>query len=84
MIEIAILICATVFNALADRYYPIRVSSLKWTPAQWRWHIFKWLHFYPPLVYIIWKSGMPFVTAGLLALCCLILWRAVYNWRKIL
>lgn len=81
MIEIILIAWATVFDALRDRYYPKLANAWpRWTREQWRWHIFKWLAFYPPLVYIVWSFHI--YEKFLLAMICFFIWRFVYEaWR---
>lgn len=82
MIDVFIILSSTVFNALADRYYPIRVASFpNWSPAQWRWHFFKWAFFYPPLARILYLSGFVIFDSMALAVVCFVVWRIVYNYH---
>lgn len=75
MIEVGVLLVAVVFDALRDRNYPQRMG---WSRDQWRWHVYKWIAFYTPLVYVVadWKI----LWIVLAAFVGLVLWRGVYTW----
>lgn len=82
MTEIIVVLWATVFDALRDRYYPaLQAQWPRWSKEQWRWHVFKWLAFYPQLIYIIWEFHI--YEKMLLALICLFVWRFVYTIKTI-
>lgn len=55
-----------------------------WLGKEW-WprHIAKWLAFYPPLIYILWRDGLLVVknieTIFIMAATCLFIWRVVYK-----
>lgn len=73
-----VVIMATVFDALRDRFYPRLANAWpRWTKEQWCWHVFKWIAFYSPLVYITWDLHI--YEKLLWALFCFILWRVAYH-----
>lgn len=84
MIEILVFAVAVIFDALRDRYYPFlnrfdEDGPFGWSKNQWRWHIFKWVGYYAPLVYVAWKSEFSFMTLFLCAICGFFLWRWIYS-----
>lgn len=82
MLEIAIITTSVIFNALADRYYPWRMDAWPaWTPAQWRWHLYKWMHFYPPLIYLLLVSEIHLAWKIGFSIACVFIWKIVYNER---
>jgi hypothetical protein len=85
MLEVFILLWATVFNALADALaVALKKESFfwqwrKWTKRQWVWHCFKWLHFYPPLAYVLFCSSLEWPLRIFLIFFCFWVWRLVYK-----
>ena len=66
MIEIIIIIIVVIADALRDSW---------WNKANfWQSHVPKWIAFYTPLIYILWKSGLQWYWIIVLAIFCHFLW----------
>lgn len=69
-----VIILATVTNALCDSWI-LRKPTVSW----WQWHIPKWVHFYGPIVVLMYYR-IPFGWIwGVLALVCWVLWKVSYK-----
>lgn len=66
LIACAVIITASVFDALRDAW--MRTAS--W----WKRHAVKWISFYLPLTYIMFRD-VPWVWWGPLAIVCWVAWR---------
>ena len=66
MIEIIIIIIVVIADALRDSW---------WNKTNfWQCHIPKWIAFYTPLIYILWKLGLQWYWIIPFALFCYFLW----------
>ncbi len=71
MIEIIIIIVSTICDALRDKHF----GEWDWL----KWHIVKWLDFYPPLAYVLFKSNMNLFYQLIVTIFSYLIWKYVYE-----
>ncbi len=69
MLEIILIIIVVIADALRDAWWN--------TTTYFKCHVPKWIAFYTPLVYILWKMGLQWYWIVLLAVICHFLWNFV-------
>ena len=74
IMALAIILISTATNALHDRWIIRR--KVGW----WKWHIVKWIMFFPPLIFIA-EYFVRWYFWGPLVIISWILWRSIYKGR---
>jgi hypothetical protein len=65
-IPLAVILIATVFDAARD----VTIGKLSWLA----WHAIKWVAFYTPLIWIVWRERWKPITIAIVVLLSFLLW----------
>lgn len=74
----AIIITATIADAISDGIMIKMFGAMDWTAVQWQWHIAKWLSFFLTAGYVAFKN-LSLKAVALLAVICYVLWIISYD-----
>lgn len=72
MIEIILILIYVITDSLRDKLF----GMVNW----WLWHIIKWIEFYLPIFYIIYKTNFSIRFWIIFTIICTIVWITIYRW----